>query len=201
MNQGIKYLSACQFNLDQHIREKHTLDKPYPCFFCHKSFARAWSKNRHEAEVHGDQRSDTRTVKSRKTAHGAKMAEQQKQREPRPAPVVSDADRVVEPLKSPDLAQLLARVDNTDLSALLAVGTFAPVPTALGEAASAIDPGLSYANETLEQPPFTCVVHGFAFTTVGEWRMHGHEEHNVLYSVNCPCEVCQTVIRSPVLSA
>lgn len=169
MNQGIEYLSTCQFNLDQHIREKHTLDRPYPCSFCHKSFPRVWSKNRHETEVHGVQRPGTKAGKSRLTAYDAKMAEQRAQRGSHPA----------------------------------------PGPTASGEASSAIDPNLSnavypsswVANATPEGPPFRCLVHGVTFANIGEWMMHGHAKHNVMYSVTCPCEICQTVVRSPNLSA
>lgn len=232
-DQGKEYLSSCQFNLDTHIREAHTEEKPYPCSQCQRSFTRAWLRNRHAREVHGVQHPESRAgkAKARKTAHGAKMAEQRALRELRPAPAVSGALRElrpapavsgasasasrVEPLKSPDLADLLARADNTDLDALLAASSGSSaslsVPTGSGEAfaSSAIDPNLSdsvypsswSANATIGGPPFRCEVHGVAFATMGEWMLHGHEEHDVLWSVSCPCEYCQTVIRSPDMSA
>jgi hypothetical protein len=45
---------ACPHNVQQHIREKHTHEKPYKCEECvDVAFTRQYGLNRHNAQVHG----------------------------------------------------------------------------------------------------------------------------------------------------
>ncbi|KAK3683113.1 hypothetical protein LTR37_020551 [Vermiconidia calcicola] len=43
---------ACPHNVTQHVREKHTLERPHQCTECCASFPRPWGRNRHMKMVH-----------------------------------------------------------------------------------------------------------------------------------------------------
>jgi hypothetical protein len=49
---GCGRLFASPHNVDQHIREQHTGERPYKCKRCGKAFARPGTLNRHLAKVH-----------------------------------------------------------------------------------------------------------------------------------------------------
>ena len=59
---------ACPHNVQQHIREKHTHEKPYKCEECvDVAFARQYGLNRHKAQVHGDGEKASRVAADRHT--------------------------------------------------------------------------------------------------------------------------------------
>ncbi|KAM0722582.1 hypothetical protein Q7P37_002023 [Cladosporium fusiforme] len=82
---GCNRLFACPHNVQQHIREAHTLERPHKCLVCAASgidhgFSRPYGLNRHMAQVHGvgerptrKARRSKRTVEMR-NAFGAAMA-------------------------------------------------------------------------------------------------------------------------------
>ncbi|KAK4539956.1 hypothetical protein LTR36_009926 [Oleoguttula mirabilis] len=73
---------SCPHNVEQHVREKHTLSRPYKCNLCgdgHRGFNRPFTQNRHMLMMHGIQTGPGK-------GHGARRT---KQRTPA-APVVDD---------------------------------------------------------------------------------------------------------------
>ena len=60
---------ACPHNVEQHKREKHTLERPYVCRACGKGFARPFTCNRHVRSLH---KLDPETMVIDMTAKGKK---------------------------------------------------------------------------------------------------------------------------------
>jgi len=71
---------ACPHNVQQHIREKHTHEKPYKCDQCiDVAFARQYGLNRHNAQVHGVGEKPSRVAAGQRTYATAPSVEQQQQ--------------------------------------------------------------------------------------------------------------------------
>jgi hypothetical protein len=77
---GCPRFFACPHNVQQHIREKHTHEKPYKCDQCFDAaFARQYGLNRHKAQVHGVGEKPLRVPAGQRTYGTAASAEQQQQ--------------------------------------------------------------------------------------------------------------------------
>ena len=65
---GCPRFFACPHNVQQHIREKHTHEKPYKCNECFDvAFARQYGLNRHNAQVHGVGEKPSRVAAGQRT--------------------------------------------------------------------------------------------------------------------------------------
>jgi hypothetical protein len=77
---GCPRFFACPHNVQQHIREKHTHEKPYKCDQCFDAaFARQYGLNRHKAQVHGVGEKPSRVPAGQRTYGTAPSAKQQQQ--------------------------------------------------------------------------------------------------------------------------
>jgi hypothetical protein len=77
---GCPRFFACPHNVQQHIREKHTHEKPYKCNECFDvAFARQYGLNRHNAQVHGVGEKPSRVAAGQRTYATAPSVEQQQQ--------------------------------------------------------------------------------------------------------------------------
>ena len=47
---------------------------------------------------------------------------------------------------------------------------------------------------------YSCTTRGVVFNTAIDLKMHDHEQHGVLFSRECPCEVCQVVCGDDALT-
>ncbi|KAF7846045.1 hypothetical protein BT93_L5456 [Corymbia citriodora subsp. variegata] len=68
---GCSRMFSCQFNVDQHIREKHTEERPFVCEKCGADFARFFTLKRHQDLDHDKIKKSSRRRQGQKTGRAA----------------------------------------------------------------------------------------------------------------------------------
>jgi hypothetical protein len=198
---------ACPHNVQQHIREKHTHEKPYKCEECvDVAFARQYGLNRHRAQVHGVGEKPSRAAADR---HGYGVASAEPEQpfvpfaEPTQATTVAD-DGFAELLGF--LAEESAGMDVSGGDVEMADDQFDFGADQLENAAFDM-PGAQFyfgAEQQQQQPATTAAAHNnsqggglfgcgecdYFAATRNDVRMHTHVAHQVPNNPLCACDIC-----------
>jgi hypothetical protein len=202
---GCPRFFACPHNVQQHIREKHTHEKPYKCEACaadgvDAAFARQYGLNRHRAQVHGIGERPSRVAKRHRANEFAPSAE--------PA----------QPVFSPPTAPTEATGADDGFAELMEflAGTNDEMQVSGGDIEMSDDqfyfdagqhPGASAATTAPDQHDpqgggfYGCGDCAYAAATKNAVKMHMHAAHQFPNSHLCACDICQTLFTSSEIDA
>jgi hypothetical protein len=206
---------ACPHNVQQHIREKHTHEKPYKCEECvDVAFARQYGLNRHKAQVHGDGEKASRVAADRHTYGVVPSAEPEQPFVPftEPTQATTGADAKFD--ESMDfLTEENTRNDVSGGNIEMADDQF-NFDAYLSETAAVEMPDAQFYFDA-EQPETATAAHNNAqgggllgcgecdyfATTRDSVRMHMHVAYQVPNNPLCACDICTMLQCSSEISA
>ena len=162
---GCDRLFSCQHNVEQHIREAHTFEKPHVCHICGAGFSRPYGLNRH-LQVHGVQKPEGEGGRGRKrkrpeTDAGQKSPALASSRDDTPMPNYSTGQQSF----------------NANQPMVNAQPDSHPQPQA-------------YAIDNFFLNPTTCAVCPEVLNNREDLLQHHHFEHGFPQSEYCDCEKC-----------
>jgi hypothetical protein len=203
---GCPRFFACPHNVQQHIREKHTHEKPYKCEECvDVAFTRQYGLNRHKAQVHGVGEKPSRVPAIRHSHGVAPSAEPEQPFVPfaEPTQATAGADDIVAELLG-YLAERNARIDVSGGDVEMADDQFDFEADQSETAAFDTPDAQSHFGAEQQQPTTTTAAHnnlqGSEIFGCGECdyigaikndvRMHMHVAHQVPNNPLCACDIC-----------
>jgi hypothetical protein len=240
---GCPRFFACPHNVQQHIREKHTHEKPYKCDQCADvAFARQYGLNRHRAQVHGVGEKPSRIAAGQRTYGTAPSGKQQQQPfvhftptqatngagfgfgEPQQQPFLAPfAQQNLQAMGEQEFAELMGLLqaenarnqvngrdvemsddqfdfgaDQQETAAAAVEITDAQRAQSYFNTAQAIN---AVRNSAQNGGLLGCGECDFFAATGNDVRSHMHDEHQVLHSHLCACEICTMIYSSSEVDA
>ena len=205
---GCPRFFACPHNVQQHIREKHTHEKPFKCEACaaenvETAFARQYGLNRHRAQVHGAGEKPSR-VAARGRTYGSEPAAELTQPD---FPFVVPDQGVEAGDEFAEMMGLLQEANNAEMDVSAGgdveisdvqfdFGAGLPEPTTATATATS-----AHTNNAQDSWLFLCGDCDYAATTRKEVNMHMHPAHRVPNSRLCACSICTMLHSSSEVDA
>lgn len=205
---GCPRFFACPHNVQQHIREKHTHEKPFKCEACaaenvETAFARQYGLNRHRAQVHGAGEKPSR-VAARGRTYGSEPAAELTQPD---FPFVVPDQGVESGDEFAEMMGLLQEANNAEMDVSAGgdvdisdvqfdFGAGLPEPTTPTATTTS-----AHSNNAQDSGLFFCGDCDYAATTRKEVDMHMHPAHRVPNSCLCACSICSMLYSSSEVDA
>lgn len=195
--EGCNKQYSCPHNVQQHIREAHTNERPYICEVCEsegvdKRFARPYGLNRHRQQVHNLAPLHTRQNNAAPTAaRGQQNGGFQNGGFQNAAPAQGPGPYWNTPAavnQYGEYAELGARL--TEANAQMG---------AYGNMAFNSNTGRSNngaASGAQSQNGFVCGVCGVPAASYDTMLQHMHTAHGVFYAQNCTCSICRMMFAT-----
>lgn len=187
--QGCDRFFECRHNVQQHIREAHTLEKPYGCDLCaaegaFSAFSRQYGLNRHMRQVHSI------VMQAAKPASNSAASN----------PGVAAGHQWV------NQSQIIVNDEFADVGVMLAQANFemdnasSDVEMSDGQFHFDTEPSdMDFAG--VQQLTFACDECGYASAAEEHIFMHMHGIHKCPNTRFCACQVCTTMFSSSEVDA
>lgn len=210
---GCPRFFACPHNVQQHIREKHTYEKPYKCDECvDVAFARQYGLNRHKAQVHGNGEKTSNITTGRHADAPSDETEQPFVAFTEPAQATTGADEEFAQLMG-FLTEENARIGVSGVDAEMSDDQFHFDSEQWGSAtvdmpAAQFDFGVGQSalataahNNAQGSEHFCCGECDYFAATRNDVRMHMHVAHQVPNNHLCACNICEILHYSSDIDA
>jgi hypothetical protein len=205
---------ACPHNVQQHIREKHTHEKPYKCEDCvDVAFARQYGLNRHRAQVHGDEEKPSRVAAGRRTYGSAPSAEPEQTFVPftESTQATTGADEMFAELMGL-LGEENARKEVSGGDVEMSDNQFYFAPDQWETPAVGMPGAQFHFDAEQPEPAHNNAQHGsgellgcgecdYFAATRNDMRMHMHVAHQVPNNPLCACNICTMLQCSSEIDA
>ena len=177
--QGCDRFFDCRHNVQQHIREAHTLEKPYECDFCtaegvFSAFSRQYGLNRHMRQVHSVNNQPSKAMSSSSASHSA-------------APQWTNRSQLLENDKFTETGAMLAQ-------AKFEVGAVSS-DVEMADSQFQFDAELSDMDISGEQLFFSCDQCGHTSAIEEDIFTHMHALHNFPNTQFCSCRICTLMFK------
>jgi hypothetical protein len=181
--QGCNRFFDCPHNVQQHIREAHTGEKPYECEICaaegvFSAFSRQYGLNRHKRQVHFIGIQSSRAVSSSNAGDPVAAAGLQQ----------TDQSQIVE---NDEFEAILAQAgfdmgaDSSDVQVFDGQFVFDAEPSDMDISGAQHSGGLSLA----------CDDCGYTSATERDIFRHMHAAHNIPNTRFCTCDICTMMFK------
>lgn len=172
----------CRHNVQQHIREAHTLEKPYECDLCtaegvFSAFSRQYGLNRHMRQVHSISNQPSKAVSSWSASHSA-------------APQWTSQSEFVEHDDFAETGAMLAQA-HFDMGAVSSDVEMSDSQFQFDTELSGVDISDVQHSDFI----FACDQCGYTSATEEDVFTHSHAAHKIPNTQFCPCRICTMMFK------
>ena len=187
---GCPRFFASPHNVQQHIREKHTHEKPYRCEECaaqnvDTAFARQYGLNRHRAQVHGIGEKPSRVPAKRRT-HGSVISAEPAQPE---VPLTFPTQAMEIDGEFAEMARLL-RIANNEMEVSGGDIEMSDAQVYSDDEQPETTVAAIAVYGAQDSGGYACGDCAYAAATKNEVRMHMHAAHQTPNNLMCGCDTC-----------